>query len=86
MLRCMRTTLTLDDNVAAAIERLRKTRNLTLKEVVNQALREGLEQMEMPPKGNKPFRTRPLDVGQPLVGNVDNIAEVISLLEGDWHK
>jgi len=39
----MRTTLTLDDDVAAALERLRRTRNASLKDLVNEALRRGLD-------------------------------------------
>ena len=41
--RCMRTTLTLDDDVAAILERLRKCRDATLKNLVNEALRRVLE-------------------------------------------
>jgi hypothetical protein len=41
----MRTTLTLDDDVAAALERLRKTCNASLKDLVNEALRRGLKEM-----------------------------------------
>ena len=41
----MRTTLTLDDDVAAMLERLRKAREQSRKELVNEALRQGLKQM-----------------------------------------
>jgi len=41
----MRTTLNLDDDVAALIERVRKATNASLKEVINAALREGLVRM-----------------------------------------
>jgi hypothetical protein len=41
----MRTTLTLDDDVAAALERLRKTCNASLKDLVNEALRRGFKEM-----------------------------------------
>lgn len=46
----MRTTLTLDDDVAAKIERLRKTRDQSLKDLVNDALREGLKHLAAPPE------------------------------------
>ena len=46
----MRTTLTIDDDVAAALERLRKTRKLTFKALVNDALRQGLKEMNRPPR------------------------------------
>ena len=41
----MRTTLTLDNDVAAVLERLRKSRNASLKELVNEALRRGLKEI-----------------------------------------
>ena len=41
----MRTTLTLDDDVARRIERLRKKYGSTLRDVVNRALREGLDRV-----------------------------------------
>jgi len=34
----MRTTLTLEDDVAAVLERLRKSRNVSMKDLINDAL------------------------------------------------
>ena len=83
----MRTTLSLDEDVAAALERVRKARKAPLKQVVNDALRRGLEQMASPrPASRKPFRTRPVSLGRCLVGNVDNISEVLAVAEGDTFK
>ena len=45
MFLCMRTTLSLDDDVAARIEQLRRELNTPLKELVNEALRRGLAAM-----------------------------------------
>lgn len=79
----MRTTLTLDPDVAHALERMRKERRLTLKEAVNQVLRNGLR----PPRKTRakptPFRTRSVDHGRPLVGNLDDIAGVLSVVEDE---
>ncbi|MGQ0653328.1 MAG: CopG family transcriptional regulator [Betaproteobacteria bacterium] len=83
----MRTTLTLDKDNAAALERLRKTRHTSLKQLVNEALREGLSRMSMPPPGTRAaFRTRALDAGPCLLGNVDNVAEVLAVAEGEAFK
>ena len=41
----MRTTLSIDDNIAVVLERLRKTRNVSLKQLVNEALRRGLQEI-----------------------------------------
>jgi len=82
----MRTTLTIDEDVAVRLERLRRERDLSLKEVVNDALRRGLREMTMPQKKRKPFRTRPIEGVTALLDNVDNVAEVLAYLEGDEFK
>lgn len=79
----MRTTITLDKDVAAVIQRLRKTRDESLKSIVNAALREGLRQMTAPRRKHAPFRTASVDLGHCLVGNVDNVAEVLAVAEGE---
>ncbi len=82
----MRTTLTLDDDVAVQIARLRKERDLNLKDVVNEALRRGLSDMQQPPAKRRPFRTRPIPGVTPVLRNVDNVAEIIALAEGEFFK
>ena len=79
----MRTTLTLDKDVAAVIERLRKTRGESMKDIVNEALREGLKHIAAPPRKRRPFRTGPVDLGRCLLSNVDNIAEVLAVAESE---
>ena len=53
----MRTTITIDDHLAEQIEKLRRSRGLSLKKVINSLLRDGLEHQSQPPRP-KPFRTR----------------------------
>jgi len=79
----MRTTPTLDKDVAAIIERLRKTRRQSLKEVVNEALREGLKHTAAPPRRPQIFRTDSVDLGRCLQGNVDNVADVLPVTESE---
>lgn len=79
----MRTTLTLDDDVAAMLERLRESREESLKELVNEALRRGLKQLGARPKRREPFRTQSVDLGRCRLGNLDNIAEVLAIVDGD---
>jgi hypothetical protein len=81
----MRTTLTIDEDVAARLERLRRQRDANFKDVVNDALRRGLDSIEAPPKSRKRYRIKTYDMGEPLIP-LDNIAEAIALLEGDDHK
>ena len=81
----MRTTLTIDDDVAVQLERLRRARNASLKDLVNDALRRGLREMNAKPKKRDPFRTRTFDMGKPLI-NIDNVAEAIAYAEGEGYK
>jgi hypothetical protein len=82
----MRTTLTLDDDVAIRIERLRRERDVSLKEIVNDVLRQGLREMPTKRKRNKPFRTKAFDGGRLLVTSIDNIAELLAQIEGEGYK
>jgi hypothetical protein len=82
----MRTTLTLDDDVAALLQRVQAKRKAGLKEVVNAALRTGLIAMSAPPENRIPFRTKTLVNGPRSLPNIDNIAEVLAVLEGEDHK
>ena len=81
----MRTTLTLDDDVAVQIDRLRRARNANLRDVVNEVLRRGLRDMSTPSKKRQPFRTRSFPMGKPLI-NLDNAAETLAQLEGEGFK
>ena len=82
----MRTTLTLDEDVAAALERLRKSRNASLKDLVNQALRQGLQRMAVPSARPEPFQTRAVTLGRCRLGSIDNIADALAAIEGEAFK
>ena len=79
----MRTTLTLDDDVAVELERLRRQKNLSLKLVVNEVLRVGLAQGRLPKKRARPFQTRAVDLGPCLLGSLDDVAGALAVAEGD---
>lgn len=79
----MRTTLSLDDDVAAELDRLRRAKNLGMKTLVNEALRFGLREIGSPSVKKKPFRTKPIRAGRLLVPSIDNVWEVIAEVEGD---
>ena len=86
MLRCMRTTLTLEDDVAARVAMAMERNKSTLKELVNSALRVGLDAMEKPAPQPKPFKVIPYQNGQILLPSLDDISEVLSIIEGEDHK
>jgi hypothetical protein len=79
----MRTTLTLEKDVAAMLERLRKTRDASMKALVNEALREGLKHLEAPRRKHRRFRTGSVDLGRCLLASVDNVAETLAVAEGE---
>ncbi len=82
----MRTTLTLDDDVAAELEHLRLARDARLKDLVNDALRRGLKDMRMQPKRSEPFRTQTVLLGRMRVANIDNIGEALVFAESEVLK
>ena len=83
----MRTTVTLDDDVAAQLERERLKRRASFKAVVNEVLRAGIEAIQAKKRvPSKPFRTEGFDLGHSLVGSLDNVEEVLSRTEGEDHQ
>ena len=79
----MRTTLTIDEDVAVRLQRLRRSQNRGLKQIINEALRRGLNQMseEEIPRGD--YQTRSVDLGRCLIGSIDDVAEVLAIAEGE---
>ena len=82
----MRTTLTLDDDVAARLKAAVRKQRRTFKDLVNQALRSGLGVLEHPRPACRPFRTKGFNLGPSLVGSLDNVEEVLSRAEGENHR
>ncbi|MBI5281868.1 MAG: ribbon-helix-helix protein, CopG family [Candidatus Solibacter usitatus] len=82
----MRTTLTIDDDVAVLLDRLRQRRKTSMKDAVNTALREGLKQLSRPAAKSARTRTRPVSLGRCYLNNLDNIAEALALAEGEQFK
>jgi hypothetical protein len=82
----MRTTLTLDDDVAAMLRRAQQLRKVGLKQLVNEGLREGLARMMAPETRRKPYRVKPMDLGRCRLAALDNIAEALVLSEGEGFR
>ena len=81
----MRTTLTLEPDVAAQLKRAMRTRGDSLKGTVNAALRAGLAALATPPS-MPAFKVRPFNLGPSLVGSLDHIEELLSRVEGEEHR
>ncbi len=80
----MRTTLTIDDDVAVKLKAAAKDR--PFRTVVNEALRAGLKALEKRVPSRKPYRTRGFNLGPSLVGSLDNVEEILSRVDGEGHK
>ncbi len=72
----MRTTVTLSDDVAVAVEKLRRERSIGLSEAVNDLVRAGLTV----PGGSSPFRQQAHDLGPGI--DFSNVADAIETLDG----
>lgn len=81
----MRTTLTLDDDVAAKLKAESRRSGRAFREVVNEAIRRGL--MAHRPARREPFRVRARSLGgrRPGLHN-DSIADLLEQVEGPLHR
>ena len=77
-----RTTLTLDDDVAALLARVQRQRKGSFKQIVNDALRRGL-QPDAAPGRRRPYHTPSVDFGRCNLANLDDVAEALSIAEGE---
>ncbi len=82
----MRTTITLDPDVAVLVERVVAARRQRFKDVINSALRLGLAQFDAPEAPREPFRTASVSLGSCRMASLDNVAEAMALAEGDGFK
>ncbi len=76
----MRTTITFDDDVAAAVERLRRERSSGVSAVVNDLVRRALATSDRP---STAFRQRTAPLGLRI--DVGNVAEALELLDEADH-
>lgn len=81
----MRTTLTLDPDVAAKAKKGAARLRKPFKVVINAALRAGLDEILSPPAA-KPYRTKPRPMGLRAGFSYDNISELIAAAEGEDHS
>ena len=81
----MRITLTLDDDVAAALTQYRTEHGLGMEEAANEALRKGLNALETQAKLGT-YCTPSVSLGQCLIASPDNVAEALALAEGEQFR
>jgi len=74
----MRTTITLADDVAAAVERVRRERSVGVSDAVNELIREGL----IADPRDEAFEQKTYPMG--LKVDVTNIGKALEELDGPW--
>ncbi len=81
----VRTTLTLDEDVAKSLKReMRRSGTNSLKAAVNHFLRLGL--LFSGKRERKPFVVHPRPMGLPAGLNYDSVEDLVEALEGPAHK
>ena len=81
----MRTTLTLDDDVANLLQKEIRRTGQPLKTTVNHLLRSGLQQAAAPVKQPK-FRVIAKRIGLPKEWTSGSVSELIEMLEGPGYR
>ena len=77
----MRTTLTLDDDVASLLKKEARKTGDPFKQVVNRYLRLGLTASKQPAR--KPFKLKPMNLSLPPFEKVE---ELLDYLEGPYRR
>jgi len=77
----VRTTLTLDDDVAALLNKEVRKSGEPFKQVVNHFLRLGLAARQ---PLRKPFKVKPINLGLPR--DFDKVEDLLEYLEGPGHR
>ncbi len=72
----MRTTITLDDDVASAVDLVRRDRHVGVSEAVNDLIRQGLSA----PHSRHQFQQRTASMGLRI--EVGNVADALEILDG----
>jgi hypothetical protein len=82
----MRTTLTLDDDVATKLRAEARRAGRPFRDVVNDTLRRGLASRRVA-SSRQNFKIEARDLGNLRPGlSLDNIAEVLEQMEGSLHR
>ncbi|MGA2499126.1 MAG: DUF2191 domain-containing protein [Tepidisphaeraceae bacterium] len=83
----MRTTLTIDDDIAIRLERLRKAKGASLKSVVNAALRAGVQQLAAARKTPaKTYSMPSVSLGGCRIGSLVSVSDALAIAEGEQYR
>ena len=82
MMLTMRTTLTIDDDLARALREKAHATGAPFKEVVNRAIRAGLAHIDKP-KQIKPYKCKTYSLGYPPSADLDHALNLADRLESE---
>jgi len=81
----IRTTVTLDDDVAIRLKRESQSRGASFRDTLNDLLRAALLGVDNKPRG-RTLRIEPMHMGYKAGLNYDNIESLLEYGEGDLHR
>jgi hypothetical protein len=81
----VRTTLTIDDDVASLLKKENRRAGEPFKQTVNRCLRIALTSSQRRPQP-KPFKVTPIDLELPEDINQDKTSAILEALEGPLHR
>ena len=81
----MRTTLSIDDDVLDRARAIATKLRRPFRSIVNEALRAGLDQMEVPAL-QRPYKTEPHAMGLRSGRNLDNVQKLLARIEGEGSR
>lgn len=81
----MRTTVTLEDDVARRLAELAREQKTSFKNALNETLRRGLEEVQRRTE-RRTFRTKAEKMGTFAHLNYDNIGDLLELAERSEHR
>ena len=82
----MRTTITLDEDVAAKLKSLSRRTGRAFRDLVNDTLRRGLARPPAAP-AREPFKVQARDLGSLRPGlSLDSVADLLEQVEGPVHR
>jgi Arc/MetJ family transcription regulator len=82
----VRTTLSLDDDIAAQLEQLRARGDRSFRQLVNDALRAGLAQLGRENAVSRGPFTRTVALGASRLPDVDDVSEALAIIEGESYR
>ena len=82
----MRTTLSLDPDIAAQLEKLRARGDRSFRQLVNDALRVGLAHLDRERAAPRGPYTRAVSLGAPRLPDVDDVSETLAITEGEHYR